>query len=88
MIGSFYISCCLMILRADLDGETDAWVPAASFLRSFLSVATQVTQLFRDCPIIVYAMERASPMVFTLNILGLLILNPRTKDFLKYLVRI
>lgn len=73
-----------MILRAGLDGGTDAWVPAASFLRSFPFIATHVTHLLRDCPIIVYAMETASPMVFTLNFLGSLILNQRTKDSFKY----
>lgn len=39
-------------------------VPAASFLRSFPSIATQVTCFFEDCPIIAYAMETVSPIVF------------------------
>lgn len=68
-IGSFFVLGMSSFMSSHDSDSRCGWgsgkqVPAASFLRSFPSIATQVTRLFGDSPVILYAMEPASPTVF------------------------
>jgi len=69
LIGSFFLLGMSSFMSSDDSEGRSGWgsgerVPAASFVRSFPSVAARVTPLFGDSPIIVYVMETESPIVF------------------------
>lgn len=70
LIGSFFVLAMLSFMSSN-DSENRSWwggsewvLPAASFLRNFPSIATQVTHLSGESPIIIYAVEKVSPIVF------------------------